>query len=64
MEPIRSPCALISLSGFSLYMEKVEVHAPTRANLFLLETEVLAVETLPLPRPLLSLKEFPVGCQH
>lgn len=45
-------------------MEKVEVHAPARANLFSLETEALAVEALPLPWPLLSRKDFPVGCQH
>lgn len=42
-------------------MEKVEVHALARANLFLLETEALAVAALPLPWPLLSLKYFPVG---
>lgn len=61
MELSSSPCALIRFWAFSLFMERVDVHALTKTNLFLLETKVLAVETAPSPAP------APLGnsgCQH
>lgn len=39
--------------AFSFYMERVDIHALTKTNLFLLETKALTVETLPLLQGLL-----------
>lgn len=53
MELSSSPCALICFRAFSLFMERVDVRAWTKTNLFLLETKALAVETAPSMAPAL-----------
>lgn len=44
---------LYSICLASFYMERVDIHALTKTNLFLLETKALTVETLPLLQGLL-----------